>query len=200
MGYLLSSHCAQTTHEIQDSPRQRQHDWSCAKKNIVQPHRKKCWVIPPEANSAFVAAMEDVLAVYMRPHDPERPLVCLDETSKQLVAETRTPIPMKPGSPARHDYEYERHGVANLFMMFAPGGFRREVQPRRQHWFLNEKSGFPFRTPAFCSVSRGQRRLGEKEYRAPSVTPGVALRPRTQAPRRLAGGEVICPFERSEDV
>src|SRR5208282_4502971 len=60
------------------------------------------------------------------------------------------------------------------------GGFRREVQPRRQHWFLNEKSGFPFRTPAFCSVSRGQRRLGEKEYRAPSVTPGVALRPRTQ--------------------
>src|SRR5271166_713303 len=62
------------------------------------------------------------------------------------------------------------------------GGFRREVQPRRQHWFLNEKSGFPFRTPAFCSVSRGQRRLGEKEYRAPSVTPGVALRPRTQDP------------------
>src|SRR5271157_1474266 len=63
----------------------------------------------------------------------------------------------------------------------ATGGFRREVQPRRQHWFLNEKSGFPFRTPAFCSVSRGQRRLAEKEYRAPSVTPGVALRPRTQA-------------------
>src|SRR5258708_7560836 len=63
----------------------------------------------------------------------------------------------------------------------AHGGFRREVQPRRQHWFLNEKSGFPFRTPAFCSVSRGQRRLGEEEYRAPSVTPGVALRPRTQA-------------------
>src|ERR1700722_11528568 len=61
------------------------------------------------------------------------------------------------------------------------GGFRREVQPRRQDWFLNEKSGFPFRTPAFCSVSRGQRRLGEEEYRAPSVTPGVALRPRTQA-------------------
>ena len=60
------------------------------------------------------------------------------------------------------------------------GGFRREVQPRRQHWFLNEKSGFPFRTPAFCSVSRGQRRLGEKEYRAPSVTPKVALRVRTQ--------------------
>jgi hypothetical protein len=51
---------------------------------------------------------------------------------------------------------------------------------RRQHWFVNEKSGFPFGTPAFCSVSRGQRRLGEEEYRAPSVTPGVALPPRTQ--------------------
>src|SRR5271166_2313476 len=65
------------------------------------------------------------------------------------------------------------------------GGFRREVQPRRQHWFLNEKSGFPFQTPAFCSVSRGQRRLGEKEYRASSVTPGVALRPRTQGPDEI---------------
>src|SRR5277367_627222 len=70
------------------------------------------------------------------------------------------------------------------------GGFRREVQPRRQHWFLNEKSGFPFRTPAFCSVSRGQRRFGEKEYRAPSVTPGVALRPRTQG--RLGRSEERC--------
>ena len=57
---------------------------------------------------------------------------------------------------------------------------RREVQPRRQHWFLNEKSGFPFRTPAFSSVSKGQRRLGEKEYRPPLVTQGVALRVRTQ--------------------
>jgi hypothetical protein len=64
--------------------------------------------------------MEDVLAVYMRPHDPDHPLVCLDETSKQLIAETRTPIAMTPGNPARHDYEYERNGVANLFMMFAP--------------------------------------------------------------------------------
>jgi hypothetical protein len=51
------------------------------------------------------------------------------------------------------------------------------VQPCRPHWFLKEKSGFPFRTPAFCSVSRGQRRLGEKEYRAPSVTPGLHFAP-----------------------
>jgi len=77
-------------------------------------------VIPPKANSAFVAAMEDVLEVYTQPHDPERPLVCLDESSKQLTAETRIPVPMKPGRPARHDYEYERNGTANLFMLFAP--------------------------------------------------------------------------------
>ncbi len=63
--------------------------------------------------------MEDVLAVYTRPRDPDCPLVCLDETSKQLLAETRVPIPMKPGRPARCDYEYERNGTANLFMMFA---------------------------------------------------------------------------------
>jgi hypothetical protein len=82
-------------------------------------------VIPPEVNPAFVAGMEDVLEVYQRPHDPQRPLVCLDETSKQLTIETRAPIPAKPGQAARHDYEYERNGVANLFMMFAPlEGFR----------------------------------------------------------------------------
>ena len=64
--------------------------------------------------------MEDVLEVYTRPHDPDRPLVCLDETSKQLIAETRTPVPMEKGQPARVDYEYERNGTANLFMMFEP--------------------------------------------------------------------------------
>ena len=64
--------------------------------------------------------MEDILEVYTRPHDESRPLVCLDETSKQLVAETRTPIPMKPGQPARYDYEYKRDGTQSLFMLFAP--------------------------------------------------------------------------------
>jgi hypothetical protein len=77
--------------------------------------------------------MEDVLDVYTRPHDPARPLVCLDETSKQLVAETRQPEPMRPGQPARHDYEYKRNGTANLFMLFAPlEGWRHvEVTGRR---------------------------------------------------------------------
>ncbi len=77
-------------------------------------------MIPPDANAGFVAAMEDVLETYQKPRDPDRPLVCLDETSKQLIRETRAPMPAKPGQPARHDYEYERNGVANLFMMFAP--------------------------------------------------------------------------------
>ena len=77
--------------------------------------------------------MEDVLAVYKRPHDPKRPLVCLDETSKQLISETRTPIAMKPGSPARYDYEYQRNGVANLFMMFAPLEGWRHVKVTDRH-------------------------------------------------------------------
>jgi hypothetical protein len=90
-------------------------------------------VIPPKANSAFVAAMEDVLEVYTRPHNPERPLVCLDESSKQLIAETRIPVPMKPGRPARHDYEYERNGTANLFMLFAPLEGWRHVKVTDRH-------------------------------------------------------------------
>ena len=77
-------------------------------------------MIPPQANAGFVANMEDVLEVYQRPHDPQRPVVCLDETTKQMIAETRAPIPVAPGRKARHDYEYERNGVASLFMMFAP--------------------------------------------------------------------------------
>ena len=100
--------------------RKRLNDRTHTQKNCLKPHRRQCWVIPPKANSAFVAAMEDVLAVYTRPHNADYPLVCLDETSKQLIAETRTPIPMKRGRAARIDYEYERNGTANLFMLFAP--------------------------------------------------------------------------------
>jgi len=72
--------------------------------------------------------MEDVLAVYTRPRDPDRPVVCLDETSKQLIGETRTPVAMQPGRPARIDYEYTRNGTANLFMMFAPLEGWRDVK------------------------------------------------------------------------
>ena len=77
--------------------------------------------------------MEDILEVYHRPHDPECPVVRLDETSKQSIVETRAPIAAKPGQPARCDYEYERNGTANLFMLFAPlEGWRHvEVTDRR---------------------------------------------------------------------
>lgn len=64
--------------------------------------------------------MENVLAIYRRPRDPKRPLVCLDEAAKQLVSATRLPIPMTPGRAIRHDYEYKRAGTANMFMAFAP--------------------------------------------------------------------------------
>jgi hypothetical protein len=85
-------------------------------------------VIPPEQNAEFVCQMEDVLEVYQRPYDPRRPQVCLDEASKQLVAETRTPVPAGPGQPARVDYEYERKGTANLFMVCEPLAGRRRVR------------------------------------------------------------------------
>jgi hypothetical protein len=72
--------------------------------------------------------MEDVLEVYKRPHDPRRPVVCLDETSKQLIGEMRTPAPAAPGRVARYDYEYVRNGVANLFMIFEPLAGWRDVE------------------------------------------------------------------------
>ena len=77
--------------------------------------------------------MEDVIEVYQRPHDPNCPVVCLDETSKQLIKETQTPIPAKPGRTARHDYEYERNGTANLFMLFAPLEGWRHVEVTDRH-------------------------------------------------------------------
>ena len=78
------------------------------------------WCIPPEQNAAFVCAMENVLETYTRPYDPKRPVVCMDETSKQLVKETRVSIPLAAGRPERFDYEYERNGTANVFMFCEP--------------------------------------------------------------------------------
>ena len=77
--------------------------------------------------------MEEVLDVYHRPRDPACPLVCLDETSKQLIKETRVPIPARPGRPARTDYEYERNGTANIFMLFAPLEGWRHVEVTDRH-------------------------------------------------------------------
>jgi hypothetical protein len=76
--------------------------------------------------------MEDALDVYVRPPDPARPLVCMDEASKQLVKETRRPQPAQPGQPARYDAEYERAGVRNLFLAVAPLEGWRTVQVTEQ--------------------------------------------------------------------
>jgi len=102
----------------------RAHD---AQKNELKPWLRKHWVIPPQANAEFVCAMEDVLDVYTRPYGPARPVVCLDELSKQLVAETRVPISAEPGQPERVDYEYERRGTANLFLTGEPLAGHRHV-------------------------------------------------------------------------
>jgi hypothetical protein len=99
-----------------------------AKKNEIKPWLRRQWVIPPEKNADFVCAMEDVLEVYHRPYDPKRPVVCFDEASKQLVKDTRTTIPAAPGRPVTSDYEYERNGTANMFMMFEPLSGRRHVE------------------------------------------------------------------------
>ena len=72
--------------------------------------------------------MEDVLEVYTRPYDRNRPVVCVDEASKQLVADVTPPLAMQPGQPVREDYEYERCGTANLFMQFEPLAGRRHVK------------------------------------------------------------------------
>jgi DDE superfamily endonuclease len=83
----------------------------------------------PEGPSAeFVAAMEDVLEVYHRPYDPQRPVVCMDECSKQLIGEVRTPLPPKPGQIAKYDSEYERRGTANVFMAVEPLGGKRKLR------------------------------------------------------------------------
>lgn len=85
------------------------------------------WCIPPEQNAAFVCAMENVVEVYHRPYDPRRPVVCMDETSKQLVKELRPPQRLRRGQPARFDCEYERNGTANVFMFCEPLAGQRWV-------------------------------------------------------------------------
>jgi transposase len=77
-------------------------------------------VIAPAANADFVAAMEKVLDVYRRPYDPSLPVVCMDETPRQLIRETRKPVAARARQPERHDYEYERCGVCNVFMACEP--------------------------------------------------------------------------------
>jgi hypothetical protein len=96
------------------------------------------WCIPPQQNAEFVCCMEDILDLYCQPYDPDYPVVCMDETSKQLVAETRVPIPPTPGQPLRFDHEYERRGTANVFLFTEPLAGWRQVnvteQRTRRDW------------------------------------------------------------------
>ena len=101
-------------------------------------------MIPPQGNADFAAAMEKVLDVYRRPYDAAFPVVCMDETPRQLISETREPVPAAAGQPAREDYEYRRRGSCNVFMATEPLAGRRmtKVTARRTKidWahFLND--------------------------------------------------------------
>ena len=102
----------------------------CSKKNELKPWKVKGWVIAPEKNSDFVANMECVLDVYKRPYDADFPVVCMDESPRQLIEEGQPSLPMKPGQEARVDYEYIRHGVVNIFMANEPLTGKRFVEVR----------------------------------------------------------------------
>jgi hypothetical protein len=90
------------------------------------------WVIPPEADGEFVAAMEEVLETYARPYNVRRPVLCMDEQPVQLLKETRVPIPATQKHPRRVDYEYERAGVASIFMFCEPLMGWRQVAVRER--------------------------------------------------------------------
>lgn len=97
-------------------------------------------MIPPEQDGNFVAHMEIVLDVYKRPFDALHPVVCMDESPKQLISETKTPIGVAPGKPAKHDYEYKRCGVCNIFLACEPLAGKRFVKvserKTKQDWAL----------------------------------------------------------------
>lgn len=88
----------------------------------------KGWVIPPEKSSEFVANIEIVLDVYKRPFNKDYPVVCMDESPKQLIKEGRKSVSMKPAQEKRVDYEYVRHGVVNVFIANEPLNGKRIVE------------------------------------------------------------------------
>jgi transposase len=95
--------------------------------NRLKPWRRDMWCIP-RVDGEYVARMEDVLDLYAEAPDPERPVVCFDETPVQLIGEVRQPIPAKPGQLERYDYEYRRNGTVNLFVVFDPHRAWRKVK------------------------------------------------------------------------
>ena len=94
-------------------------------------------MIPPEQDGDFVAAMEDVLDIYERPYNPKRPVVCMDEQSRQLIGEARIPIAAKPGQVQRYDPQYVRNGTVNNFIFFEPLGNWRRVSVRERRTQLD---------------------------------------------------------------
>jgi hypothetical protein len=90
------------------------------------------WVIPPDCDAEFVAAMEQVLQTYEKPYDPKRPVLCMDEQPVQLLKETRIPIAATKDHAKRVDYEYERNGTASIFMFAEPLAGYREATARSQ--------------------------------------------------------------------
>jgi transposase len=87
------------------------------KENKLKPWQEKMWCVP-KVDSEYVVRMEDVLDLYAEPHDPERPVLCFDESPTQLIDHAHPPEPVAPGTPARVDYEYVRNGTANLFVAY----------------------------------------------------------------------------------
>ena len=98
---------------------------------------EKCWCIPPKADAEFVFRMEHVLELYRLPYDPQYPLVCMDEASKQLIGEVRIPLPITEGQPVRYDSEYERLGVCNQFMFVEPLRGWRKVFVRQRRTMID---------------------------------------------------------------
>jgi len=103
-----------------------------AQKNELKPHLTEYWCLAPPKRRAgeFAARMEDVLDLYQQPLDASRPVVCMDEAAKQLVAEVHKPLPAVPGRAKRIDYEYRRTGTASVFMFLEPLAGRRLVSVR----------------------------------------------------------------------
>ena len=91
-------------------------------------HTIERWVIPPDADGEYVARMEDLLDLYAEPLSAARPVVCMDEASKQLIGEVRCPLPSAPGRPKRVDYEYRRNGTVAIFVFVQPRGGWRMVR------------------------------------------------------------------------
>ncbi|MFH1052125.1 MAG: IS630 family transposase [bacterium] len=118
------------------------------KKNEIKPWRSKGWIIPPESSSEFVASMEHVLDVYKRPYNPRNPVICMDESPKQLILDTRKPIGGGKGKIKKYDYEYIRKGVVNIFMCSEPLIGQRYVKitesKKKKDWavFMKEISEF----------------------------------------------------------